>query len=275
MSGDSDHSTSWWQTVSTSMNVERSARGFMTLRLVQAYDPSRRSAARSVEAGASFAQAGLALTGSLGASVLRPTSGEERSTLTGRAIVSGALGTRTRARVEYAHFPFDETARLIDTGLDVQLASADADIGLPLGITMSAGGSMLWLTDGNDRGAAFAALSRTTGPVMVGAYARGLGWAERSPDYYSPDRFTVIEARTRLTARVKRWESQLGAGIGAQQVDPSAATQTEWHIEARLARAWSDAGRIELFGGATNSAEVSYAGAYRSYNAGLSVLFSL
>jgi hypothetical protein len=111
--------------------------------------------------------------------------------------------------------------------------------------------------------------------MSVGLSARSLSYEDRGVDYFSPDRFSVIEGTAGYDLEPRPWGGSVGIGLGAQQVGEGAAAQTEWHLEGRLARRWGVGNRVELFGLITNSALSSTTGAFRYRSAGLTVRLGL
>ena len=76
---------------------------------------------------------------------------------------------------------------MLDGSLDLKLARHTA-----LGL----GGGAAWISDGNRRVSAVAALTQDLTPhVFVGAYGRLLDYRQHGVGYFSPDRFGMGEAR--------------------------------------------------------------------------------
>jgi hypothetical protein len=98
-----------------------------------------------------------------------------------------------------------------------------------------------------------------------------LSFERKGVGYFSPDRFSVLEATAGYSLETGFWSGNLGGGLGAQQVGKRGAAQSEWHVEGRLGRRWGVGNRVELFGLVTNSAVSSTNGAFRYRSAGLSL----
>jgi hypothetical protein len=110
---------------------------------------------------------------------------------------------------------------------------------------------------------------------FVGLFGRTLSYERRGVGYFSPDRFSVLEATGGYNLERKSWIGGLSGGLGAQQIGERGAAQTEWHIEGRLGRRWGVGNRVELFGLITNSAVSSTSGAFRYRSAGVSLRLGL
>jgi hypothetical protein len=190
------------------------------------------------------------------------------------------MAPRSSITASFSHLPFDETAQLIGSGLDVDALEGSADIGIRRGLTLTAGGGGAWFSDGNDRysivAAATVALPRG---LFAGAMARQMGYELRGTGYFSPDRFRVAEGRAGWAHRSTRWNARVSGGLGVQQAFRGAEVQAEWHGEARFGRGWGTAGVdrniVEIFGGISNSLESSASGAFRHRTAGLRVSIGL
>jgi hypothetical protein len=102
-----------------------------------------------------------------------------------------------------------------------------------------------------------------------------LSYEQPGVGYFSPDRFSVLEATAGYGIEKMSWTASLGGGLGAQQVGRRGSAQSEWHIEGRLGRRWGLGNRVELFGLVTNSAVSSTSGAFRYRSAGVLVRLGL
>jgi hypothetical protein len=78
--------------------------------------------------------------------------------------------------------------------------------------------------------------------------------------YFSPDRFSLIEARAVYVWQQRPWGVRADGGIGTQQVFKGAARQTEWHIGVVLSRGWGANNELSLVGSITNSAAATTPG---------------
>jgi hypothetical protein len=164
----------------------------------------------------------------------------------------------------------------MERGLDMEVLDAGFDARPLRGFTLYASGSQLWLSDGNRRSGAVAGMSQKIGRrLSLGLFGRTLSFDRPGAGYFSPDRFSVLEATTDYTVDTRTWGGSIGGGLGAQQVGSDGAAQTEWHLEGRVGRRWGVGNRIELFGLITNSAISSTTGAFRYRSAGINVRLGL
>jgi hypothetical protein len=178
--------------------------------------------------------------------------------------------------VGYSRSPFDEIAALMERALDMELLEAGVDARPFRGFSLYAAGSELWLNDGNSRTGLVAGLSQKLDRhITAGLFGRTLTYERRGVGYFSPDRFSVLEATAGYNAETNTWTGNLSGGLGAQQVGEAGDVQSEWHVEGRLGRKWGTGNRVELFGLLTNSAVSSTTGAFRYRSAGLTVRLGL
>lgn len=276
-SDDSDDNEMWWQVVSGSTQTANRVRVFGAVGAYEGSSAPAVTAARgTAEFGATYTQAAWQLTGALGVQGLWPDSGVSRTVLTGR------IGATTRIRqaatlgVSYAHFPFAETASLIGEGIDID--AADLAVDAPLGErwTLSAGGGAGWFSDGNVRSSMVLATTRQLpSRFFVGGLLRMVWFEDTRPQYFSPDRFTVLEARGGYARMGRTWETRLSAGAGGQQIGLQGPWQFEGHVEGRVAWWFAERSRLEAFAGVSNSAYLSATGAYTWGTAGLALRLGL
>jgi hypothetical protein len=179
--------------------------------------------------------------------------------------------------VGYSRSPFDEIASLIDRDLNLELLEAGFDAKPYRGFSAYGGASGLWLSDGNSRSGALLGLTqKIRRHFFVGLFGRTLSYQRRGVGYFSPDRFSVLEATAGYSLLESGfWIGGLSGGLGAQQVGERGAAQSEWHVEGRIGRRWGTGNRVELFGLVTNSAVSSTSGAFRYRSAGLTVRLGL
>lgn len=275
-SHDSDRNTLWWQTVGASISLGNGLRGFGSIGLAEADDPFRSGTRISTEAGATYNFADLSVTGALGARSLAPSGGGGRNTATWRAGASYRIAPTAGLGLGYGHYSFDETAFLLTQDIDVDEVSLDGDVELRRDLSLGYGGSIAWLSDGNQRKAAVVSLTQRLAPRWTaGLYGRIFGYDNPGVGYFGPNRFLVGEARGSYTYGWQRWEARLAGGLGAQQVGSRGRTQAEWHAESRLTRRWSTINEVSVSGGISNSAASSTTGAFHYYTAALTLRLGL
>jgi tetratricopeptide (TPR) repeat protein len=275
-SNDSDRNTSFWQTLGASAAIGGGVEVFGSVNALEASDPARDATRVGSEAGLSVSSGRVQLSGAAGVRRIVPEVAAPRTEATYR----GRLGYRPTATLRlslgYSRLPFDEIAALMERVLNLELLEAGLDARPFHGFSIYATGGELWLNDGNSRTELAAGLSQKLDDhFTVGLFGRTLSYERRDLGYFSPDRFSVLEATTGYSVENQAWIGSLGGGLGAQQVGKRGATQSEWHIEGRLGRRWGEANRIELFGLVTNSAVSSTTGAFRYRSAGLTVRLGL
>ena len=276
---DSDDNTSWWQNVGLSAPIGDRVRAFASAGAQQSSDPVRDADRLRAEGGLTATPGRATLTLAGGASRLS-AAGFRRTEPTARAAVRYRLAPRSSLGASYSHQPFDETAQLIGSGIDIDAVEGSAEFGAGGGLALTAGGGGAWFSDGNDRYAVFGAATLTVAErFFVGATARQMGYGFRGTGYFSPDRFRIAEGRAGWTYRSPDWTVRVSGGLGAQQAFRGADAQAEWHGEARFGRGWGPGGvdrnTIELFGGISSSLESSASGAFRYRTAGLRVSIGL
>ncbi len=275
-SNDSDHNTSFWQTLGASASPGAGVGVFGSVTALETSDPILDATRVGGEAGVSLAMGRFQLSGAVGARRLFPEVADPRTAAT----YQGRLGYRPAPgfglSVGYSRVPFDEIASLIERDLNLELLEGGFDARPVAGLSIYAAGSKLWLSDENSRTGLLAGLTQKLHRrFSVGLFGRTLSYEERGVGYFSPDRFSVLEATAGYSIETTRWTGSLGGGLGAQQVGKEGAAQSEWHIEGRLGRRWGVGNRVELFGLVTNSAVSSTSGAFRSRSAGLTVRVGL
>jgi len=185
----------------------------------------------------------------------------------GSTPLMAVLGLRLRpgrdvaGGIGYSRAPFDETATLIASGLVVNALDGSVDVAPSSHWSLSGGGGGAWLSDGNRRYSAVAAvLARVLPGVQVGPFARVMGYRQRGSGYFSPNRFSVLEGRGTADWRRTRWGVRADAGVGSQQVFQGAPHQLEWHMSLTLTRGWGASNEIALVGLVTNSAAAAALG---------------
>jgi tetratricopeptide (TPR) repeat protein len=270
-SNDSDDNTSWWEALAASYLVQDGIRIFGSIGAMQASDPVRDASRLSAEAGLSYGLGNLYATGALGVRRLSPDTGSGRTAGTFRLSGGYRLGS-AGVGIGFAHYPFDETALLIGRDLDVDALELSGDATLRPGLVLGAGAGMAWLSDDNSRTSGILTLTQTVRrDFFIGAMARALGYDVPGVGYFSPDWFSVYEARAGYTRSGMPWSGRISGGLGVQQVGSDGRVQSEWHLEGRLGRSWNTVNLVEVFAGISNSAESSTTGAFRYRTAGVIV----
>jgi Flp pilus assembly protein TadD len=275
-SNDSDDNTTWWQTVAASAPVTDGIRALGSVGALRAGDPVRDGTRVGGEAGLTLAIGKVQLAGAVGARRLDPSETDGRTMATYRGGVRYRPVPKLGLGLGYSRAPFDETALLIERALDLESLEGSADLTLTPWLSASAGGGTTWLSDGNQRNSAVLGVTGTLRRrLFLGAFGRTLSYDWRGSGYFSPDRFSLLEAVGGYNLANGMWEGRFSGGLGAQQIGEQGETQSEWHLEARLGRRWGLANRVELFGMVTNSAVSSTSGAFRYRSAGMSVRLGL
>lgn len=274
-SNDSDDNTSWWQTVAGSYLLSDAFRAFGSVGALEASDPLRDATRLSAEAGLAYGAGNLYASGALGVRHLSPENGASRGAGTFRISGGYRLGS-AGIGIGFAHYPFDETALLMERNIDVDALDLSGDATISPGLSLGAGAGFASLSDDNSRTSGILTLTRTIKrDFFVGLMARALGYDFKGIGYFSPDWFSVYEVRAGYTRSGLIWIGRISGGLGVQQVGSGARTQSEWHLEGRFGRKWGLMNSVELFGGLSNSAESSTTGAFKYRTAGIVVRLGL
>jgi Flp pilus assembly protein TadD len=269
-SNDSDRNTSFWQTLASTASLGRGVALFGAVNALETSDPVREATRVGGEAGLSLRAGRLQLQGAAGARRLTPDLASSRTAATYRARASYRPIPRLGMSLGYSRVPFDEIAGLIERGLDLESLDGGFDLKPTSGLTLYGGAGTLWLNDGNSRTSYSAGINQKIARrFQVGVFGRTLSYDERGIGYFSPDRFSVLEAIASYSQESGSWVASLGGGLGAQQVGERGAAQSEWHMEGRVGPRWGSGNRVEVFGLVTNSAVSSTTGAFRYRSAGL------
>jgi tetratricopeptide (TPR) repeat protein len=269
-SNDSDHNTSFWQTLTGSAPVADGVGVFGSVNALETSDPVREATRVGGEAGITITTGPVLITGAGGARRLNPETAESRTAATYRGQFRYRPVSALSFGVSYSRVPFDEIASLIERGLDMELLEAGFDARPLTGLTVYGGGGELWLSDGNTRWSFSAGLTqKLLRHFFIGAFARTLSYDHAGIGYFSPDRFSVLEGLAGYNLERGAWIGSLSGGVGAQQVGKGGVAQTEWHLDGRLGQRWGTGNRIEIFGLVTNSAVSSTTGAFRYGSAGI------
>jgi tetratricopeptide (TPR) repeat protein len=269
-SNDSDRNTSFWQNLAGSAPLGGGVGIFGSVNALETSDPVREAIRLGGELGLTWTSGPLHLTGAGGARWLNPEIAAPRTVATYRGQVRYRPIPTLRLGVGYSRLPFDETAFLIEQGLDQELLEGGFDAKPAPGLTVYGGGGGLWLSDGNSRWSVNAGLTqKILRHFFIGAFGRTLEYDHTGIGYFSPDRFSVLEGVAGYDLESRVWSASLSGGVGAQQVGKTGSAQTEWHLEGRLGQRWGAGNRVEVFGLVTNSAVSSTTGAFRYRSAGL------
>jgi tetratricopeptide (TPR) repeat protein len=275
-SEDSDRNVAWEQSVSATRWLANGLAGFASAGVLEASDPARHSRRENGEIGLAWAHGNHQVTTAVGVRELRPGGLAARSIASGRAVVSRRIARRLTVGLDGSSTPLDETAVLIGRGLSAQAIGGSLDATLPGRLGLSAGFAGAALSDGNHRRVGVvgldAALPWRLRTALVG---RRLAFERHGQGYFSPDRFSVLEARLSREWDGPRWTGGLHGGAGGQQSARTARAQAEWHVEGRLGRRWSRLDRVELFFGLSEGGWRSDSGAYRFRSLGASVSLGL
>jgi tetratricopeptide (TPR) repeat protein len=275
-SDDSDHNTSFWQTLGASAPLGDRLRIFGSVNALETSDPVRDARRVGAEAGATLSLGKVQLTGAGGARNLTPEIAPAWTAATYRGRLSYRPIPRLGFSLGYSRTPFDETALLIEQNLTMESLDGGLDFRPSATLTVFAGTGLLWLSDGNSRtNYSGGATQKIYGHLFLGVLGRTLSYDHRGIGYFSPDRFSVLEGLAGYSQETRRWIAGLSGGLGGQQVGSDGTAQTEWHLEGRIGPRWGTGNRIELFGLYTNSAVSSTTGAFRYGSAGVSARLSL
>jgi tetratricopeptide (TPR) repeat protein len=271
-SNDSDRNTTFSQSLTVSAPLADGVRVFGSAGALEASDPVLDATRIGGEVGLSYAFGKVQLTAAGGARRLNPEIAEPRTSETYRARVRVRPASAFELSVAYARAPFDEIAALIERDLDFESLDGGFDLTPAPGLNIYGGVGGAWFSDGNSRTSALTSITRTfRRRFLVGLFGRTLSYEERGIGYFSPDRFNLLEAQAGYNLESGQWDGRFIGGLGAQQIGKRGEAQSEWHLEARLARRWGVGNRIEAFGLVTNSAVSSTTGAFRYRSAGVVV----
>jgi tetratricopeptide (TPR) repeat protein len=275
-SDDSDGNTNFWQSLGASAPLGDRVRMFGSVNGLQASDPLRHGRRVGAEGGATISVGQVQLTGAAGARHLTPELAPSRTAATYRGQISYRPIPRLGLSLGYSRLPFDETAVLIERGLDLESLEGGIDVRPTAALTVFGGVGALRLSDGNSQSNFSAGVTQKFHQRFFGGVlGRTLSYERGGIGYFSPDRFSLLEAIAGYTHETRRWIAGLSGGLGAQQIGARGAAQTEWRGEGRLGRRWDSGNRLELFGLYTNSAVSSTTGAFRYGSIGMSARLSL
>jgi tetratricopeptide (TPR) repeat protein len=269
---DSDKNVIVSRTLSTSFALADGLRGFVRAGSFAASDPVRDAGRTSGEAGLEAARGPAQFTLAGGSRWLDPGTGDLRQVPTYRSSLGLRLSPRISAGVGFAHTPLDDTAQLIGSGPEQDDLQGSLDAGLVGGLALSGGGGVTWRSDGNRRLSGLAALMHPLGRIgSAGVLGRVFTNERHGIGYFSPDRFTLAEARTSLARSSRSWTGRLNAGLGAQQVGKRVPAQLAWRAAGELQYGWGTLDHVVASIGFSNSAANSASGAYRYLAAALAL----
>jgi tetratricopeptide (TPR) repeat protein len=265
-SHDSDHNTSWWQSLDGSVRVAPGIRVSGSVKAYQAGDPQQHGSRVSGEAGAGWDHGNLGVSAALGGRRLASDLGGNHGIATWRVSASLRISSNVGLGAGYAHYSFDETAFLISSLLKLDELLADGDLVLGRELSLGIGTGYASLSDGNRRSSLVFNLTRQLGPrFAAGGFARGMWYDRKATGYFSPDRLLLAELRGIGGYGWHQWSVRVTVAAGLQQAGTFGTTDPEWHLEARLARRWAAANELALSGGISNSALGSTSGAFHYY----------
>jgi Flp pilus assembly protein TadD len=268
---DSDRNETFSESAAISRVLSDALRGFASVGLFQANDPTTSATRTSGEAGATYVHDRWHATAALGLRRLAPDGLGTRTEASVRSGIGVRVARRVSLGIGYSWAPFDETAGLIAKGLDVGALDASFDAHAGDRLDLSLGGGLAWLSDGNARRSLVgAATVELPSHFFVGGLGRTLDYDRAGNGYFAPTPFTTFEGRAGWGRDAGAWAVRVSGGLGVQRISGGDG-QSEWHAELRAARRWGTANEVALFGSATNSAAASTTGAYRYGTAGVSV----
>jgi len=273
--GDSDHETFYAQDLWISGALFRDVRGTLTGGWRHDGDPLRSDNSYGI-AGVVATALGPTVGARAGLGVRRLESDSGNHTpLTAQLGFSWQPAAATALSLAYSKAAFDETAQLLEHGFTIDNLDFEVDLDPKPAISLSGAAGATWFSDGNRRfSGLLSALGGLGHGVSVGVLGRMMGYRipNRGNGYFSPDRFTVLEARAIYNLRRGPWGLRADGGLGGQQIDAggTAPWQSEWHLTAVLSRGWNG-GEITLEGLYTNAAGASTVGAFRYHSLTLAV----
>lgn len=272
---DSDDNEILLEQLTASQMIATGLRAQAQAGLAQFGDPFRSGDRAAGELGLSYAVGSVQLSGGVGARRLASSVAASRTATTGRASLAWRPVPAVSLGIGYGRYPFDETAFLVGAGLDVDAVDASAEIALSSRWGLSLGGGGAWLNDDNSRTSLLGALTRTVTPNWtVGVLGRTFGYDRRGTGYFSPDRYTLVEARTSYNLVRGAYNLRLSGGLGGQRIADQ-DTQVAWRAEARGGYGWATINRVEVFAGTTRNAATSAVGAFQYWTGGVALTIGL
>jgi hypothetical protein len=203
---------------------------------------------------------GASLRAGLGTRSLNPSTGASRTPLVALVGIGFRPASFASVGISYNHTPFDETAVLVQKGLVWDAVSTEVELSPRANLSITGIFDAAWLSDHNRRLLGALAVMQGLGQgggVHVGVYGRIMGYHNSTfgQGYFTPDRFSVGEARLVYGWRRARWGARIDGGLGVQQVTKSAASQSEYHAGATISRGFRAIDELAITGLFTNSAQ--------------------
>lgn len=276
-SSDSDDNTSWWEGAGLEAPIADGVRLHGSGRWQQSRDAVLEGDAFQAEVGIGVTRPSWGVSTDLGLRSLRPEAPAAARTEPGWRL-GGYLSPVRQFTLSgwWLHTEFDETARLIASDIHYDMLNGSLDIGLSRSAKLGLGGGHTWFSDDNRRYHAVVVVSQTVArEFTVGAFGRQMGFDSVAPEYFSPGRFRMLEARAGWSRVRPMWEASVSGGLGGQQPFEDADWQAEWHAEVNAAVRPIERLKLGAFGGITNSVERSVTGAYRYRTAGIRIELGL
>ncbi len=140
-SNDSDHNTSFWQNLGTTVLIASAVSAFGSVNALETSDPVLEATRVGGEAGMALSLGQVSATAAGGARRLMPEIAPDRTSATYRGRVSYRPVSPLGLHLGYSRMPFDETAALIEQALDMELLEGGFDARPFRGFSLYASGS--------------------------------------------------------------------------------------------------------------------------------------
>ncbi|HEU4569807.1 MAG TPA: tetratricopeptide repeat protein [Gemmatimonadales bacterium] len=272
---DSDDNQAYWQTLTASDRLGDAFTLTGAVGLFQASDPLDDGDRTSGELGLAWNHGNVGLNAGAGVRTLSGTAGADRSVATLRGTVSWRAAPTLGLGLGVARTPFDETARLIGSGLDVTTAEGNVDLKARPDLDLGLGLGAAWLSDGNTRRSVAVAASWSFARYFfAGPAYRYVRYDEGGNGYFAPRPYQLLDLRLGGARRWGAWGARLAGGFGSQRIGDGDA-QDAWHAEVRVTRSFRVLDELALWANVTNAASASTTGAFRYTSAGLSARIGL
>ena len=272
---DSDQNETFWENATASENVADGVTVNGTVGFFQASDPLTSGDRTMGELGLTLVHGRFGVGAGAGVRQLSPASVASRSSATGRATISWRATSRLGLGVGVARLPFDETARLIASDLDVTSLEGNVSMKAAPSLELGLGAGAGWLSDGNGRSSLVGAATWSFAKYFfAGPYYRRLSYDRAGTGYFAPRPYQLGELRGGIDRRWGKTEVRASGGIGLQEIG-AAASQSAWHGDLRIVRSFRVIDELALFGSVTNAASASTTGAFHYSTAGVSLRLGL